>query len=158
MASNCLGEASATIPEPSAVIIRRYGPFGNLFFRPMEFPSKGSIVQGHAHKFDHVTFISRGSVRVRARQIGEVRYRSPESTETIAAPEKIVLQPHQLGRQLDEEDELLDSDIIIIEGFGPITDRVYLSPAAICIRKNWMHEFTALEDNTRADCIFALRD
>lgn len=56
-------------PIPATTIVRRYGAFGNLFFRPMDFPSVGSIVDGHTHNFDHVTWISAGSVKVRAREV-----------------------------------------------------------------------------------------
>ncbi len=117
MNTDCLGAASEIVPEPS-VTVRRYGPFGNIFVRPMIFDSKGSKTSGHAHKFDHVTSISRGSVRVRAREI------NPQTNET----------------------------------FGPTVDRVYVAPAFVLIKKNWAHEIEALEDGTRADCIFALRD
>ena len=91
---------------------------GNVFIRPNRLEKAGHKTSGHTHNFDHVTFLSRGSVRVRARQVG----------------------------------------VTTNEAFGDVVDRVYVAPAAICIKKNWMHEFTALEDNTRADCIFALRD
>ncbi len=115
---DCLGVATDTVPEPSSTITRRYGPFGNIFFRPMEFPVKGSKTSGHTHKFDHVTWVSSGSVRVRAREV------DPATNDAI----------------------------------GPVVDRIYIAPAVVCIKKNWMHEFEALEDGTRADCIFALRD
>ncbi len=114
---NCLGVVEGPIPEPS-VTVRRYGPFGNLFFRPMIFKTKGSMTSGHAHKFDHVTYVTAGSVRVKAREV---------NTQTN-------------------------------ETFGPVVDRIYVSPACVLIKKNWAHEIEALEENTRADCIFALRD
>jgi glutaredoxin len=38
------------------------GNWGNLYIRPMEFPEAGYVVEGHAHKFDHVTFINQGSL------------------------------------------------------------------------------------------------
>jgi hypothetical protein len=97
---------------------QQYGPFGNLFFRPMMFDGKGSFVKGHSHNFDHATFISRGSLHVRAFKI------KPDNT-----PED-----------------------------SPAWERDYKSPAAVLIKANVSHEFTALEDGTVATCIFALRD
>ena len=41
---------------------RRYGPFGNVFLRPMYFAGAGSVIQGHTHNYDHMTLIARGSV------------------------------------------------------------------------------------------------
>jgi len=95
--------------EPATT--RRYGPFGNLWFRPMDFAQVGSVIKGHKHHYDHVTFLSRGAVLV--------AYELPT---------------------------------------GERGERVYSAPAAILIRKNVIHEITALEPGTRADCIYALRD
>lgn len=58
--------------SPAATVVRRYGPFGNLFLRPMDFPEVGSVVSGHTHKFDHVTWLSRGSVVCRAQECDPV--------------------------------------------------------------------------------------
>lgn len=109
---------AALAPSPARVIVRRYGAFGPFFFRPMEFPKAGSKVDGHAHKWDHVTWLTSGKLLMKARQLNGV-------TNT---------------------------------GFGPTIRRTFKAPCAICIKADWMHEFTALTDNVRADCIFALRD
>lgn len=37
---------------------------GNIFIREMRFPKAGAVVHGHAHNFDHTTYVARGSVRV----------------------------------------------------------------------------------------------
>ena len=39
---------------------------GNIFIRPMPFDQAGSTVEGHAHNFDHTTYVVRGSVRIEA--------------------------------------------------------------------------------------------
>lgn len=39
---------------------------GNIFVRPNTLAKAGDITQGHTHNFDHVTFVIRGSVHVRA--------------------------------------------------------------------------------------------
>ena len=41
---------------------------------------------------------------------------------------------------------------------GEPINRQFQAPAMILIKKNWMHRFTALTDNTGATCIYALRD
>jgi quercetin dioxygenase-like cupin family protein len=42
---------------------------GNIFIRPMEFAQAGDVVDGHAHNFDHTTYVVRGAVRIE--QLGE---------------------------------------------------------------------------------------
>jgi quercetin dioxygenase-like cupin family protein len=37
---------------------------GNVFVREMRFTSAGDVVEGHAHNFDHTTYISKGALRV----------------------------------------------------------------------------------------------
>lgn len=37
---------------------------GNIFVREMRFGGVGSVVEGHAHNFDHVTYVTRGAVLV----------------------------------------------------------------------------------------------
>lgn len=50
------------IPQVEPATSQRYGPFGNVFLRPMFFAGAGSAVWGHKHNFDHYTLIARGSV------------------------------------------------------------------------------------------------
>lgn len=52
-------------PEAKAATSRRYGPFGNIWIRPIDFQGAGSILKGHKHNYDHVTWLSRGAVMVR---------------------------------------------------------------------------------------------
>jgi quercetin dioxygenase-like cupin family protein len=37
---------------------------GNILIRPMEFESAGKTVDGHAHNFDHTTYVVRGALRI----------------------------------------------------------------------------------------------
>lgn len=37
---------------------------GNVFIREMKFEKKGSIVDGHAHNFDHTTYCAKGALLV----------------------------------------------------------------------------------------------
>lgn len=37
---------------------------GNIFIREMAFAQKGDVVNGHAHNFDHTTYVVRGSLLV----------------------------------------------------------------------------------------------
>lgn len=77
----------------------------NLFSKMMHFEKAGNIEYGHCHKFDHLTLLANGSLKV---TIGSV------STD-------------------------------------------YQAPHMIFIRKDIEHELEALEDNTVAFCIHALR-
>lgn len=36
---------------------------GNIFIREMRFDKAGDVVEGHAHNFDHTTYVSRGALR-----------------------------------------------------------------------------------------------
>lgn len=40
------------------------GLFGNIWIRSNYYPNAGDEMQGHFHKFDHVTFLVNGSVEV----------------------------------------------------------------------------------------------
>lgn len=37
---------------------------GNIFVREMRFTSAGDVVEGHAHNFDHTTYVARGALRI----------------------------------------------------------------------------------------------
>lgn len=37
---------------------------GNIFIREMRFPKAGDVVDGHAHDFDHTTYVARGALRI----------------------------------------------------------------------------------------------
>lgn len=46
---------------------------GNIFIRPMRLPRAGDVVNGHAHNFDHTTYVTRGAARIeRLRADGSV--------------------------------------------------------------------------------------
>ena len=44
--------------------IDELGYFGNIWVRAHHFAKAGDTFQGHIHTFDHVSFLTRGSVRV----------------------------------------------------------------------------------------------
>lgn len=37
---------------------------GNIFIREMHFVHAGNVVDGHAHNFDHTTYVIRGAIRI----------------------------------------------------------------------------------------------
>ncbi len=37
---------------------------GNIFVREMRFERAGDVVDGHAHNFDHTTYVVRGTLRI----------------------------------------------------------------------------------------------
>ena len=87
-------------PETQIVAI------SNVYIRTMQFKHKGDTMKGHKHKYDHATFLSKGSVLVK--------------TEKMA--------------------------------------RVFEAPVSIYIDKDLEHEIIALEDDTVASCIHAIRE
>jgi mannose-6-phosphate isomerase-like protein (cupin superfamily) len=82
------------------------GLVANLWSKMMHFKKAGDTEQGHAHVFDHLTLLAKGSMRV-----------------TVD---------------------------------GTATD--FKAPHMIYIKKEAVHELVALEDDTLAYCIHALRD
>ena len=91
-----------TAPIPDASI----GLVANLWSKMMHFKKAGDTEQGHAHVFDHLTLLAKGSMRVTVN--------------------------------------------------GVATD--FKAPHMIYIKKEAVHELVALEDDTVAYCIHALRD
>lgn len=79
---------------------------GNVYIRMMNFRKAGDFNQGHTHRYDHITLLSKGSLEVVC---------NGETT-------------------------------------------IFTAPAMIYIDKDQEHKLTALEDNTLASCIHALRD
>lgn len=106
-------------------------PVAGLYFRPMHFPEIGSTVSGHAHKYDHVTLVVSGSILARFFAIGDD------------------------GFAVGEE---RDADGAVTKQATAVREQVYGKGARILIKKNMAHEFTALEPDTQALCVFALRD
>jgi hypothetical protein len=95
------------MPAPAAA--QEFGFFGNLFVRQVVFAEAGDWLPGHEHRFDHMTFVGRGGVRVHR--------------DDAVAP-----------------------------------DRTVWAPAFIETPARMRHSLHALEDDTVAWCIFAVRD
>jgi hypothetical protein len=53
------------------------GYFGNIWVRQNNFPHIGDSHAGHQHKFDHVTLLARGSVRVEVDGYEPKEYTAP---------------------------------------------------------------------------------
>ncbi len=83
------------------------GFFGNIWVRQHILERAGETSPGHIHYFDHVTLLTKGSVRVE------------------------------------------------VEGKDP---KEFTAPTFIVIRKDQMHNITALEDDVNYYCVFALRN
>jgi quercetin dioxygenase-like cupin family protein len=50
---------------------------GNVFIREMRIEKAGDVIEGHAHNFDHTTYIAKGAVRI-DRLDGEIVTQSVE--------------------------------------------------------------------------------
>lgn len=110
----------ALTPDRHRAQVTEEGARGNVYFRSMRFEEPGGVVRGHTHHYDHVTFLWRGAVHLRAYH-----------TEDGPGGQRAVGDP-------------IEHD--------------YAAPARILIKKDMWHEFTALEPDTAADCIYAVRD
>lgn len=71
----------------------------NLFFRRMHFKNAGDIEHGHAHPFDHVSFVSRGTVRV-----------------TVEGKSKVFHEPQAIfiAKELKHEIEALEDNSVVL--------------------------------------------
>lgn len=75
---------------------------GNIFIRKMLFPTRGDYTEGHAHHFDHTTYVVRGSVWCMAvTPAGEKTY------EVIAAGQHRLIraESHHLFVTLEDDTE-----------------------------------------------------
>lgn len=88
--------------------VREYGPKGNIFFRAMMFPQVGDSIQGHAHHYDHVTYLRRGALNVVAWKV-DPKTGEPTDEKVIdrsyAAPCAILIKrewAHQLTALMPE--------------------------------------------------------
>ena len=109
-------DLDALLASAESTSVSQFGPYGNVFLRPMRFPEAGSLVVGHKHNYSHITIVMRGSVLARA-------WDTDEDGKDVA-----------------------------------VAERVFSAPAFMQIRADRWHEFIALENNTYAVCVFALRD
>ena len=50
------------IPKTEASLFQSLGYFGNIFVHQHTYDKAGKVHQGHAHNFDHVTILAKGSV------------------------------------------------------------------------------------------------
>jgi hypothetical protein len=53
------------------------GFFGNIWLRQNTMPTKGMVFAGHKHKFDHVTMLVKGSIKVEVEGCDPTEYVAP---------------------------------------------------------------------------------
>tara|TARA_S200002703_G_scaffold73209_3_gene63194 strand:+ start:586 stop:1110 length:525 start_codon:yes stop_codon:yes gene_type:complete len=118
------------------------GNFGNVYIRPMVFPEQGHLVSGHSHNFDHVTFISRGSLLVRIADVPDIEDcafceagQTPQGACTVCRG-KGEIRPKPV--------------------YGP--EQVLDGGHFLLIKAQKYHEFTCLSDNALAFCVYSHRD
>lgn len=56
---------------------------GNIYIRRMSFPTAGTVVKGHAHPYDHLTYLERGKLRVEISG-REIVYDAPMAIPIVA--------------------------------------------------------------------------
>lgn len=131
---------------------------GPLFFRPFCLERAGDKIEGHAHNFDHVTFLYRGGVRARVTMSnGTVKERDfivpgftievPESGLLLAAVS--ALNAVGIGVVATFLEKFLKYRKV----------RISTGPAVkVFIAAGLMHEFTALTDDVGGECVYTHRD
>ena len=104
---------------------------GNVFIREMRFERAGDVVNGHAHNFDHTTYVARGAIRIEQLRI---------------------LQP----AIRDEAGEVVQE--AIVEVVRSVEKRASDGYNFVLIKAGVIHRITALEDNSLGHCIYAHRN
>lgn len=103
---------------------------GNILIRPMAFGKAGQVVMGHAHNFDHTTYVVRGALRI-------------ESLKLLA--------PAVLAENGDviEEAEY--------ETIKSVAKKASDGHNWVLIKAGVHHRITALEDGSLGHCIYSHR-
>lgn len=102
---------------------------GNIFVRPMTFPHKGYVVEGHCHNFPHVTYVPRGALRFE---------QLAPPTITIGEDGKEILTFGPVLKTIDKK--ATDGNNFVL------------------IRADMWHRITALEENSLGHCVYAHRN
>jgi hypothetical protein len=92
--------------------VKELGYFGNIWVRQHNLKKTNDVAQGHTHRFDHVTMLAKGKVRV-------------DVQDTITKEKRF---------------------------------KEFQAPTFMVIRKEHIHQITALTDDVQYYCVFALRD
>lgn len=103
---------------------------GNVFVREMRFGKAGEIVNGHAHNFDHTTYVARGALRV----------------DQLAAP--IQVGTDATGAPTYEDGAILKT----------VVKRATDGYNWVLIKAGVHHRITALEDGSIGHCIYSHRN
>lgn len=89
------------------------GCVSNVYIRMMHFHKAGDIEEGHAHQFDHVTFLSKGSMKIVVEGI----------EKTFRAPHMILIAKNKHHEMTALEDDTIMSCIHALRGFdGDVLD------------------------------------
>jgi len=55
---------------------------GNIFIREMAFLKAGEVIDGHAHNFDHTTYVARGTLKIESLNVdGSVKQSAVKSAK-----------------------------------------------------------------------------
>jgi quercetin dioxygenase-like cupin family protein len=77
------------------------GCASNIYIRMMHFHSAGDVEEGHAHQFDHISFLSKGRMQVEVEGI----------VKEFAAPHMILIAKNKHHRMTSLEDDTIMSCI-----------------------------------------------
>lgn len=110
---------------------------GNVFIREMRFERAGDVVNGHAHAFDHTTYVARGAVRIeQLRETKAAIYAELRPGEVF--PKVLVPAEYEVARSVEKRAS---------DGYN-----------FVLIKAGVIHRLTALEDNSLGHCIYAHRN
>ncbi len=122
---------------------------GNVFIREGGPMTAGDVVDGHAHNFDHVTYISKGAARIERLELVEAPYSEEELTairEALAAAKD--------GEQSLAEIPETRTETKVLQS---VEKRASDGRNWVLILAGVLHRITALEDGTIYHCIYAHR-
>lgn len=103
---------------------------GNIFIRQMAFGKAGQAINGHAHNFDHTTYVARGSLLIQSL--------------------KLVKPAVMLDGEVVEPAEF--------QVVKSVTKKASDGHNWVLIKAGVYHRITALEDESLGHCIYAHRN
>lgn len=119
---------------------------GNIFVRPNVLERVGDKVDGHQHNFDHVTFFTRGRMKVTARRV----WRTLECTACAFVEEvrQANIGCSQCGKPTNQ-----------ISMRAQVLDQREFTAFSFClIKADVEHEIVALESDSQFFCVYGHRD
>jgi len=143
---------------------------GNIYIRPFPLEKAGMTCPGHAHNFDHVTYVVKGKVHVRAvifdadrikELLGSVYQNIHNFVETYTNTLSVGgLQLERKFMRLVQEPISVPAGIEVSRDDGTISfvqEQDFAAGEFLLIKANALHTITSLVDDSLFHCVYSHR-